>query len=66
MEFSYDNGNTGYKAYLISTIVDRKFFKNSLFLGYKAYLISTIVDRCSNMETTERAIKLISTIVDFH
>ncbi|SER04050.1 hypothetical protein SAMN05444375_12121 [Segatella baroniae B14] len=35
---------SGYKAYLISTIVDKIWTYFFIGFGYKAYLISTIVD----------------------
>ena len=35
----------GYKAILISTIVDSKLLSSADLEGYKAILISTIVDR---------------------
>ena len=54
----------GYKSYLISTIVDKLCFHNSMY-GYKSYLISTIVDLLRG-RTQPLGYKsyLISTIVD--
>ena len=48
----------GYKAYVISTIVDpvRYIMQDG---GYKAYVISTIVDRFIKSLTSMAAIKLM-------
>ena len=54
----------GYKASIISTIVDSDG-RRQVVLGYKASIISTIVD-CIKIEQNEQGYKasIISTIVD--
>ena len=54
----YLQPNRGYKANLISTIVDH-FILLYCYIGYKANLISTIVDSVSRKDTGRKAIKPI-------
>ena len=56
----------GYKAKLISTIVDAAQFRDRI-VGYKAKLISTIVDSAVKEDVKQGyKAKLISTIVDLY
>ena len=46
----------GYKAYIISTVVDEKVTSPKVYTGYKAYIISTVGDRLTDFRTANGAI----------